>query len=319
MSHLRRFMLLSCIVLTFALWGWACWRPDVHTSLEAWPIWLWSGWCLINALMSSQAQGRRVLLSAALLLLGSTHALQAWHVLMPYEDWLVAGMPDKPSLPALPAMLMAQGHRFVSLQWLPGCSSLPWYTWLLGAPFCLATQFVNGNHPVMPAWARVVAKFAIVCWLFTLMMWGGAFLVGTMKDAPVLFWGLLVVLLPFQLKSAPLWLLLPAWLASLAGLLTSSLRHLIDPTLIRDASFALAISLTALNWLVWWVRMDAMLRFDSVLAGLRELLPDPDDKTPATNQAETPSVDPAPDTRFDLISHLDSPQAQEGADKYTRE
>lgn len=307
MSHLRRFMLLSCIVLTIALWWWASVSPDVHTGLPAWPLQIWSTFGLLNALMSTQPKGRRGLFSAALLLGASTQAVQTWHILMPYEDWLAAGMPEKPSLASWPSLLAAQGHDFLSLKWVPGCSHLPWFVWCLGAPLCLITQVVNGNHPVMPAWSRMMAKVAAAHWCLTLLMALGTVLVGPFKDAPIWFWIALVILLPLQLKSTPIWLIVPVWLACLSGLLVSGVHRVIDPTLIRDGLFALSMSMTVLNWLIWYVRMDAILRFDSVLAGLRELFPQP---TPPQTQA---------DSAFNLIAHLDSPQAQEGADKYTRE
>lgn len=322
MRPLRRFMLLSCIVLITVLWTWAWLRPDVHTGLEAWPVQLWAVLCVVNALVSIRPAGRQGLLTAALLLLGSTQAVQAWHILMPYEDWLAAGLPDKPTLATLPAILLKQGQQALSLQWVPGCSRLPWPAWLLGAPLCWCTQLVNGNHPVMPAWSRWVAKLAMCCWGFAMLMTLGIFMIGILKDAPILFWGVLVFLLPLQRKLTVPWLLWPAWLACLAGLIAASSRHVIAPSLITDAALASAMCLTVLNWLAWYVRMDAVSRFDSVLAGLRDLLPEPlpTSSTSAKKDSNTPiPATPEPAKGFDLHAHLDSPQAQEGADKYTRE
>lgn len=319
-------MLLSCIGLTTLLWAWAWWRTDAHTGWPAWPIQLWAGIGLVNAVASTDLAGRRALVGASVLLLASVQAIQAWHLQMPYEDWLAAGMPDKPTLATWPDTLHAQLHHALSLRWVRGCSTLPWQAWLLAAPFCLGTQFINGNHPVMPAWSRALAKVALVCWASTLMLALGMLMVGPVKGAPFWFWGLLVILLPLQIKSTTLWLLVPAWLSSLAGLLVAVLAHVINLSFARDAALALSVALTLLNWLVWYVRMDAMVRFDSVLAGLRELFPEAPPSAPVPAVMPQSAYEAAPDaTRpvteapFDLQAHLDSPQAQEGADKYTRE
>ena len=319
MSHLRRCMLLSCLALTAGLWIWAWLQPAAHTPLALWPFQAWAALSLAQALMSTQAQGRRATLTTALLLLGSTQALQMWHILMPHADWVAAGMPVKPTLAELPAKLKAALDLFLSLRWVYGFSDVPWPVWLLAAPVCLSTQVINGNHPAMPAWSRVAAKFACFCWIASWLMWLGNLLVGTMPDAPLIFWGLLVVMLPLRRHTIPTWLLLPAWLSSLAGLIVAGLHHVVSPVLARDATLALALLLTTLNWLVWYVRMDAILRFDKVLAGLRELVPDPQENATSSQLDDSPSSAHPASSSFDRTAHLDSPQAQEGADKYTRE
>ena len=275
-------MLLSCLMLTLTLWGWAWQRHEVHTYLVAWPFELWSLLAFVEAFMSSTVKGRKWALGAALLLFFSIQAVQSWQVVMPHAHWLAAGMPTKPVLADLSSIVADQIFRAMSLSWVAGCSQLPWYAWAVGAPFCMASLLINSTHPVMPTWARYVSGAALVCWVCTLLLLFSTFLIDDIKGSPFWFWGLLVVVLPLRYENSSPWFLAPTWLFCLVGLVATSLNPFVQITLVLDAAFALAMGLTVISWMAWYVRMDAI-------------------------------------QGFDLLKHLDSPSALEGADKYTRE
>jgi hypothetical protein len=321
MGPLRKFMVLSCAGLTLALWAWAWQRPDVHTSGEMWPLQWWGGVALVASVMTTQPQGRRLHFSAALVLLLSAWLLPAWHVVMPYEGWLAAGMPDKPHLAELPQLIGQQVWHLAQLEWVRGLSRQAGAWLVIG---------VHAQHPVIPAWSRYTAKAGIALWLLTVLAFAGTWLSGAVADAPLWFWGLLVVGLPFQLKSGHVWLVVGLWLLSAAALLAKTLSLIVAPMALRDTLLALACAATLLCWLAWYARMEAATRFDAVLSAVREIMPKPPEASaaqPTGHVSMTADVDDAHDNNrlgvpaapFDLTRHLDSPQAQEGADKYTRE
>lgn len=275
-------MLLSCLLLTLILWGWAWQRHEVHTHLVAWPFELWAILSFVEAFMSAQPKGRRWSLSAALLLFLSIQAVQAWQVLMPHADWLAAGMPTKPLLADLPSIVADPIFRAMSLSWVTGCSQLPWYAWAMGAPFCMVCLLSNSTHPIMPTWARYMAGVALVCWVGTLLLLFSTLIIDDIKDSPFWFWGVLVFVLPLRYAKSSPWFLAPTWLFCLVSLVATSLYPSVQIAPVLDIALALAMGLTVITWMAWYVRMDAI-------------------------------------HVFDLMKHLDSPSAQEGADKYTRE
>jgi hypothetical protein len=94
-----------------------------------------------------------------------------------------------------------------------------------------------------------------------------------------------------------------AVLIAFAALLCGLLALWLPLAPLRDHVVVAALGLTLCAWLVWFLMCEAIARFNTQR---REEI------TKKSASVPNPAV-------FDLNAHLDSPQAQEGADKYTRE
>lgn len=307
-------MLISCAGLLCALWPWAMLRPGVMTDLVVWPLQAWAGFGVATSVMSTQAPRRRLHFTLALLLLASTWALPAWHLAMPQGAWIAAGQPGRPGFAGLQALWAAEARSAVRLDWVAGLWQGCWPGLLVGLPVSIAALILHAGHPVLPAWSRHLAKSGVVVWLFAAVAGTGAWLSAAVAGSPTWFWALLVVGLPFQLRSGQAGVVLAAWGLCVAALLSRLLSLVVAPAWLCDASLALAGGITLACGVAWYARMEAVARFDAELQAKRDAVP-----APLVREAGPVQPPPADPAAFDLIAHLDSPQAQEGADKYTRE
>jgi hypothetical protein len=294
MSAHRRFMVLACSAALLSWWGTAWLWPQAWADWPRWPLQALAWVGLSTSVMGSQPEHRRLQFTLALLLLLST--------------WVLPSLQGAPG--SRPMTWPSLGHL---------SSSLHWSALVLGMPFCMGTMITNMQHPVLPAWGRAASRLGLSAWLITMASFVGTWLTGTIPDAPILFWGLLVLLLPFYFKSEHVWLAMPAWLVSLLGLVVSLMKLVVPPPMLRDITLCASASLTGLSWLAWYMRMEDVSRFDAVLAGLRAVVAQPPDADQAHPKGMHVYPRVASPEVFDLDEHLDSPQAQEGADKYTRE
>lgn len=267
--------------------------------------------------MSKESTGRRAHFTLALALLASVPALQAWHVVMPEAAWLAAQKPAKPTLTDLQAGIANEWHALLSLRWVNGVSEVSGLVLWLGLPATMISLLVHAQHPVIPAFSRRLAWAAFAGWLATVLVYVGLGLAQWWSDAPLWFWLVLLVALPLQFRSAHSNLALAVWGLSLAIVIVKALAWLVSPMWLRDVLFAAALLATVICWVVWYARMEAVATFDGVLAASREFTRAAEDANDLAQDAVFHRVAPPQD--FDLIEHLDSPQAQEGADKYTRE
>jgi len=84
---------------------------------------------------------------------------------------------------------------------------------------------------------------------------------------------------------------------------------------------AATLAVSAVCWLFWYFGIEEIARFNTLAKAARELEKHQTEQARSMEQAATAAAAraAAPGTGFDLDAHLESPQAQEGADKYTRE
>jgi len=300
-------MLLSCTALLAALWFGALARPGVATPLVFWPIQAWATLGLLTSALSRRARHRRLHFTLALLLLASTWALPAWHLLMPQADYVAANQPSRPGLAQLQATWAAESDALARFAWVPGLWRACWPAFVVAMPLCTFVLMLHAVHPALPAWSRQLAKAGVLAWLLAAFAGTGAWLSTAVSGSPTWFWVALVVALPFQLRRGQIGFVLAAWGLCVAALLARLLSLMVEPAWLCDASLALAGVLTLACSAAWYARMDAVTWHDLALQARRDAV------LPA------PSAAPAQPASFDLIEHLDSPQAQEGADKYTRE
>ena len=302
-------MLVSCGALLAALWLGALTRPGVAIALPFWPVQAWAAFGLVSGGLSRRALHRRLHFTLALLLMASTWALPAWHLLMPQDQWIAANEPTRPGLAQLLAIWQAQAASLLRLAWVHGLWRACWPAFVIAMPVCTGALLVHAAHPLPPAWSRGLAVAGVVAWLLAAFAGAGAWLSTAASGSPTWFWAILVIGLPFQLRRGRNAVVLAAWALCAAALLMRLLSFVVTPTVVCDVLLALAGGTTLACSLAWYARMEALTRYDLAMQARRDATP------PA------PAPAPASPTRhaFDLIEHLNSPQAQEGADKYTRE
>ncbi len=308
MSSWRITSIFSCAVLTAGLWIVAVMHPSVPVRWPFWPLLAWGAWGLVSSMMSSEPKGQRLNAVTALLLLASVWLVQELQLLMPEEAWRMAGQPAKPDAASLQLRLVERSHHALSLQWIVGLSRPSWVGLLLGLPLCVLILMNLSSHIAVPRVGQRLAQIALVFWATAVALYTGVGLNSLLPDAPWWFWLLLLALLPFQFKSAHAGFVMVAWLVALAALVCMLLDSYLPLTLIRDAVVAIAMLFTACCGLVWFVYGAAMARADQTQDRI---------KTQAAAADAAAAAKAAAD--FDLQAHLDSPKAQEGADKYTRE
>jgi hypothetical protein len=179
---------------------------------------------------------------------------------------------------------------------------------LPAAPFLAFTLFTQLDQPAIGSTGRFLAKAGLLTWCALLGLYVGVWLINLVPDAPTWFWGLLLLVLLLQITSGHVMLVLTLWMMSLAALFSKVLDRWIPMTLVRDGTLTAALALTIVSWLIWYARIEQIARFNTLIVGLRSIKPTPPAEPPAPGPFD-----------FDLINHLDTPDAQEGADKYTRE
>lgn len=206
--------------------------------------------------------------------------------------------------------------------------------------------FTLANHPVMPRPASWLAWLGSASFALALLHQVGALVIANSFDAPVWVFAIGFVALPFQMRENAIYVAGPLWLVCV-----SALTHLGLNTVMPEVAplgwwllGSLAIGLPV--WLVWLQRLDAIARFDRQQEATRELKAHEDELASEEAQAAAAALadilgaaedatEPEPHEtplarkrrlrreararQHALEAHLDSPEAQEGADKYTRE
>lgn len=209
--------------------------------------------------------------------------------------------------------------------------------------------FSLAPHPVMPRPVGWLAWLGSVAFGLALLHQVGALVITHSLDAPVWVFGVGALALPFSMKGTSLYVAGPLWLVCV-----SALTHLGLNTVMPEAAplgwwLLGSVALGGPVWLVWLQRLDAIGRFDRQQEAARELKAHEDE----VSQAEQESADELAFALHEITSaleshpegapgetplarkrrlrreararqqaleaHLDSPEAQEGADKYTRE
>jgi hypothetical protein len=176
------------------------------------------------------------------------------------------------------------------LAWRAGApGAIPTGAMLLLVPLCMVVLVAQTLSEALPRWARRFAHGPLLSWLLAVSLSLGQFVRDTSGvPAGVLVLGLFVLPpLGGLVGVGVAWTL---WYACFAAVLALALGWLLPLASLTPLAYAAA----------WWL---------SVVAGLLWLL--------LARKPAPPPPTPAP--AFDLNAHLDSPDAQEGADKYTRE
>lgn len=313
-------MTWSCSIAAIGLWTVARYWPDwvsdpVLLGLQAW-AWI----AIIGSALSDDAQGRRSHFSAGLALLAAVFFAPWWQAAV----LLHAQAPASGATSSIWETLRAVGAEHLRAQlpwhWLPGLSNLAWYVALGGVIAGWFSVLAIAQHPVIARPVRGIAWFAFALWSALAVVFGGLWLTQWLHDAPVWFWVLMLVVLPWHWRKQAGWLAIIVWLVCAAALVVLGLRKFVDVLAVRDVLFAATLMVSAVCWLFWYVGIEEIARFNTLATAAREL-----EKRKAEEAdrqaAQTPSSATATTAgaAFDLEAHLDSPQAQEGADKYTRE
>lgn len=194
-----------------------------------------------------------------------------------------------------------------------GQASTPW--WLsLAAGWSLVLLW---RHPLMPASLSWPSALGAALCLTVLLLLTGQWLHHTwIADAPSLVLIILLVVLTWRSRGSALYAAVPLWLACAAVLLFRLAHAWLPPSLPLGRVLLIAFLMGLPAWCVWWWRIDAIARFDRIVEGTKAL-----EMAQAEAAAAAPSTtDPIEHVpSFSLQEHLDSAEAQEGADKYTRE
>lgn len=305
----RLYALALLIVAVPGLWAWGLTREQAFT---AWPVaWLHGVslmlWFL--AVFSDELPGRRAMLVMAALWSWTVFELTTLPLAMSRKDWLEVGQPAHAGGEQVLWMLQAQLRSLIGLAWWQGLWRTPPYVVLCFMPFAAVSLIAHGITEVLPWWSRRPAHVGAGLWLLLLAMFLGMWL-RELSDVPdgvlllgVVLWPLLFAT-PAVGPAGLLWAGCVGAALCMLGDWIGSARQLID------ALFTLALLLTAWCWLVWWRYMNR-IRHEEVAERQAEL----NRQEAQRRQAATDAAKPG----FDLTGHLDSDQAQEGADKYTRE
>lgn len=318
-SGFRRLMTWSCIGLACALWWLARYRPGL---VDGWPVWPWYAWAWIGVLssvLSDDSAGRRAHLTAAVALLLALAALPWWQLaLAEFEGQ--SGAANARSLWAVFLdVCLRQARAWWPLGWVDGISRMPWYDAILVLAAGWTTQASIAQQPMLPRWTRGVGWFGLLGWMVVSAWFVGGWLNGLLHEAPIWFWLLLIVLLPLQWRTAHGWLAIAAWIACLAALGLAALEAHVDVLAVRDGAFAIVLAASALVCLVWYWRMNAIAQFNQMLAGAKALKQAQETGEAGGAAVSVPAQAALADRSAALDARLDDPDAQEGADKYTRE
>ena len=244
--------------------------------------------------------GRRPQWLLALALVFAAWTLQRWGLLSPLDEWRASGMPAPLPWAQWPARIEADLAHLASLRWVRGLSHQPVWVSLVLVPLCGVALIGQATSGVLPAHGRWVAKATLLLWGLALTLACGQW-VRAASGVPTAVFVLGLVALPWLAASAGIWPAAVLLFICLGAVLSLLVEYLLPVPVLLDALFALALLLSLVAGAYWTVFMNAA--------------------TPIPPADPSPNGDapPAPDKPFDLIQHLDSPSAQEGADKYTRE
>lgn len=265
---------------------------------EEWGAWVqaWAayGWITgVSAAASAHPWRRMQTLSSIALAVSIPVAIQVAHVMLP---------------PSVPVDVLVVARRVVTqgiaAWWLPLIAGLS----LLALSRALGIPHVLHRVSAIAGWMLLVS----------LAMRAGVWIWAQTPDVPWFAWLLGLVLLPLQRHHAYFAVTL-LWLVCASALITLATQRLFTlPTLQADLVLC-GLALGLPTWLAWAWRMDFIQSMQK-LADLGQDMQTSEEDLEAADpddEAEAP-VFFSPST-LDLYEHLDSPAAQEGADKYTRE
>lgn len=296
MSIVRRLTILALAAVLGALAMLAGLRDEAHIGWSLWPLQMMAGFAVIASVFSDRTIGRRLQLTLALLLTLGVIEVQSLHLLMIYDDWLHADMPAKPGAAQAAQLLLDQLDGIVRFAWVEGLSGLPMIVVLPGVIVAFVTLVAQSTHPVLPAVIRRLADIGAGIWLLVLFLFIGCWVLAD-SGVPTLVLILGAVLLPWGLGGQSKWAFGLLWGACLAAVVAAATNWIWNAGRLLDLLCAAAIVTTLICWVVWYWFMNDIVEHD----------------------LSQPKLQPAPPRDFDLVEHLDSPEAQEGADKYTRE
>jgi len=311
-------MTWSCSIAAIGLWAVVRYWPNLVSDPVLWVVQAWAWIGIIGSALSDDAPGRRAHFSAAAVLLAVTVFEPWWHA-------AVLAQGQAGGAESIWATLRAIGAERIRAQlpwhWLPGVSNLPWYVVLAGLGMGWFSVLAIAQQPVVMRPVRGLAWVAFVLWSVLAALYGGLALTHWLSDAPFWFWILMLLFLPWQWRKRAGWIAIILWVGCAAALLVLGLRKFIDIAAVRDVVFALTLAVSVVCWLFWYLGIEEIARFNTLANAARELEKHEAEQTRLMEQAAAAAAArvPEPDTAFDLDAHLDSPQAQEGADKYTRE
>jgi len=205
----------------------------------------------------------------------------------------------------------------VTLQWVPGLWALMWPASLLGLFIVTVALVVQLLHPLTPTWSQGLAQLALWTWLATVVTAVQSVAPDGVSQALHWVFTVLVVSLWWQPAANKARFGKVTWFSlCLMAACQLALNVTVPLPLACDVLMALACMLSLACGLDWYSRMEAIARFNSAMQAERAALAAQASTVPEAG----PSVlTPSESRGFDLTQHLDSPQAQEGADKYTRE
>jgi hypothetical protein len=317
----RRFMTWSCSIAAIGLWTVARYWPDLACAPVLWGLQAWACIGLIGSALSDDAPGRRAHFSAAAVLLAMVLFDPWWQaaVLAHVQAQAQAGGAAESIWAALRAIGAERIRAQLPWHWLPGLSDFSWYVALGGLAIGWFSVLAIAQQPVIARPVRGIAWVAFALWSALAVLYSGLVLTQGLHDVPVWFWIMMLVVLPWHWRKKGGWLAILLWLACAAALLVLGLRKLVDVVMVRDVLFAATLAVSAVCWLFWYIGIEEIARFNTLAKAARELEKQQTEQARLAEQAAAVTRVSAPDTGFDLDAHLESPQAQEGADKYTRE
>lgn len=287
--------------------GWALALAAPASSAQALAGWLqalalpWAAWAWLTGVSApaSEAPWRRAqVLSAIALALSVPAAAQVAQGLLRPE-----GLPDALSLARL---IVGQGFT-------------PWWLGALAGLSLLPLGNALGIPPVLHRSSTAGAWLCLMAW----SLQPGAWLARLLPDVPVVVWLMGALLLPFKLRHGHRAVTL-CWLLCVSALVHDTLHDGLGATHIGADLLLLGLAVGMPTWVAWAHNMN-LIQFLEQLASVGQAMHsakgDADEPSaPWGQQTGGDDVDDADaGTRFSLQDHLDSPAAQEGADKYTRE
>ena len=334
---------LICLLMAFGMAAQVPWQP------EASQIW-WRDWHAAVPLITAgaawlggvsadpdRAPERRMQVISALMLL-----VTVWLAPIVAEGWFA----PEPSARAAGWWLGALGASLA-----PATVALPLS--VIGG-FSL---FSLANHPVMPRPAAWLAWLGCTAFAVALLHQVGGLVVSHSLDAPVWVFAIGLLVLPFQMQGNSIYAAGPLWVVCLSALTHLGLNAALPDRAPLGSWLLASVALGLPVWLVWLHRLDRIARFDRLQEAARELQQHEDnvakaeqdsadslafalheitsalESTDAAEHAE-PEAAETPlarkrrlrrlrrevrERQHALEAQLDSPEAQEGADKYTRE
>jgi hypothetical protein len=168
-----------------------------------------------------------------------------------------------------------------------------------------------------PTWSQGLAQLALWTWLATVVTAVQRVAPDGVSQALQWVFIVLVVGLWWQPAANKARFGRVTWFSlSLMAACQLALNATVPLPLACDVLLALACMLSLACGLDWYSRMEAIARFNSAMQAERAALAA---QASTVHEAGPSVLTPSESRGFDLTQHLDSPQAQEGADKYTRE